>query len=262
MWTMLPTAVALVLVAGFAPFAVAHELAPGGTLRVTFIAGNPVQAKADPATGELRGPAADLTRALGVTLGLPVTLNGVANAPAVIESVKTGAADIGFVAFDPVRATDVDFSQAYSLVQNTYMVLAASLLASCTEADRPGVKIGVGARDAGDFFLTRTLKNAELKRNTAGDLNAALRMLQAGEVDAYGANRQRLTELAARTPGIRLMPDNFYAVEQAIIVPKGNRAGLDAIDQFIDGARTSGLIKQAIERAQLVGVDVAPPRRK
>src|SRR3954451_25132954 len=36
----------------------ADELAPGGTLRATYIAANPVQASVDPATGALRGPAA------------------------------------------------------------------------------------------------------------------------------------------------------------------------------------------------------------
>ena len=35
------------------------ELAHPGTLRATFIATNPVQAKADPKTGEVTGPAAE-----------------------------------------------------------------------------------------------------------------------------------------------------------------------------------------------------------
>ena len=44
----------------------------------------------------------------------------------VINSVKNGQADIGFVAYDPVRAADVDFSQTYALAQNTYIVPEAS----------------------------------------------------------------------------------------------------------------------------------------
>jgi hypothetical protein len=38
-------------------------------------------------------------------------------------------------------------------------------------------------------------------------------MLAAGEIDAYAANRQRLTEMAERFPGLRVLPDNFYAVD-------------------------------------------------
>ena len=69
-----------------------------------------------------------------------------------IDSVKNGTADIGFVAFDPVRAAQVDFSQNYSLAQNTYVVAEASPIKSVADADRAGVRIGVGARDAGDLF--------------------------------------------------------------------------------------------------------------
>jgi polar amino acid transport system substrate-binding protein len=181
---------------------------------------------------------------------------------AVIDSVKTGAADIGFVAFDPVRAIEVDFSQPYSLAHNTYLVLAGSPIRSVAGVDRPGIRIGVGARDAGDYFLTRTLKHAELRRNPTGALAEALRMLAAGEVDAYAANRQRLTALASQQPGVRVLPDNFYGVEQAIIVAKGSPARLDIVDRFIEEARATGFIRAAIERAGLVGVDVAPPRPK
>jgi polar amino acid transport system substrate-binding protein len=233
-------------------------LAPTGTLRATFIGRNPVQATIDQKTGETRGPAAEITRVMAGKLGVPFTITGVANAPAVIESVKSGIADIGFVAFDPVRAAEVDFAQAYSLVQSAYAVPEASPIRASTDVDRPGVRVGVGERDAADFFLTRTLKHAELKRNTAGSSDAAMKMLTSGEVDVYGGNRQRMSEAVAKTPGLRLLPDSFYGVEQAIIVAKGNTARLAIVNRFIDEARTSGLIAESISRAGLVGVDVAP----
>jgi polar amino acid transport system substrate-binding protein len=239
--------------------AAADELAPTGTLRAAFIATNPVQAVTDPQTAEVRGPAAELTRELARALGVPFTITGAQGVPGVLESVKTGKADIGFLAFDPQRAVEVDFSQAYSLAQNTYVVLEGSPLRSAAEIDRPGIRIGATTRDAGELFLTRTLKNAELTRNPGGNLDVAVRQLKAGEIDAYATNRQRLSELVARTPGLRLLPDNFYAVEQAIIVAKGN-PGLPRIDRMLDEARASGLIAAAIARAGLVGVDVAPPR--
>jgi len=251
---------ALVVAIGADPApAAANELAPTGTLRATFIATNPVQAVIDPASGEARGPAAELARELARQLGVPVRVSGAQGVPGVIDSVKKGEADIGFVAFDPVRAAEVDFSQPYALAQNTYVVLDGSPLRSVSEIDRAGARIGVATRDAGDLFLTRNLKAAELVRNPGGNLDVAVAKLKAGEIDAYAANRQRLSELVARVPGLRLLPDNFYGVEQAIIVPKGH-PGRAAIDRLIDEARASGLIAGAIARAGLVGVDVAPPR--
>ena len=122
-----------------------------------------------------------------------------------------------------MRAVDVDFSQNYSLAQNTYIVPANSPIRSVADIDKPGTRIGVAERDAGDLFLTRTLKNAEIKRNPGGDIDVGLKWMADGEVAAYAANRQRLSDVVARTPGIRLLPDNFYGVEQAIIVRKATR---------------------------------------
>ena len=92
---------------------------------------------------------------------MPFTITGANGVQGVIDSVRNGAADIGFVAFDPVRAEQVDFSQNYALAQNTYLVPENSPIKSVADADRAGVRIGVGARDAGDYFLTRTLKTAD-----------------------------------------------------------------------------------------------------
>jgi polar amino acid transport system substrate-binding protein len=236
----------------------AKDLAPTGTLRAVYIATNPVQAFVDPTTKETRGPAADLARELGKRAGVAVTVAGARGVDGVIEAVKSGAADIGFVAFDPVRAEHVDFSQNYSLAQNTYLVVENSPIKSIADVDRAGLRIGVGARDAGDYFLTRTLKAATLVRNEGGVGDAVLKALLAGELDAYAGNRMRLHEAAKKTPGLRLVPDNFYGVEQAAIVPKGEATRLAIINRFIDEARASGFIADAIARAGLVGVDVAP----
>ena len=237
-------------------------LAPTRTLRATFIATNPVQGIVDAKTGAVKGPADDLTRELGRRIGAPVRVTPANGVQGVLQAVKNGEADIGFLAFDPSRAGEVDYSQVYSLAQNTFMVPAASALKSAAEIDRAGLRIGVTEGDTGALYLGRTLKNAQLSPNKGGDMNLALKMLRAGEIQAYGTNRQRLYELLQANPDMRLLPDNFYGVPQAIIVKKGNREALEAVDHMLDEARGSGLIAASIRRTGLVGVDVAPPRAK
>ena len=240
----------------------AKDLAPTGTLRAVYIGANPVQASVDPTTKEVRGPGAEIARELARRAGVPVTIMGVRGADGVLEAVKNGSADIGFLAYDAVRAAQVDFSQNYSLAQNSYLVVESSPIRSVADADRAGVRIGVGARDAGDYFLTRTLKAATLIRNEGGVGDAIVRAVLAGELDAYAGNRMRLHEAAQKTPGLRLVSDNFYGVEQAVIVPKGEAARLAIVNRVLDEARTSGLIADAVKRAGLVGVDVAPPNTR
>ena len=229
----------------------ARDLAPTGTLRATYISTNPVQASVDPATKEVRGPAATIAAELAKRAGVPVTITGAQGVQGVIDSVKNGTADLGFVAFDPVRAEQVDFSQNYALAQNTYIVAENSPIKTVADADRAGVRIGVGARDAGDYFLTRTLKSATLVRNDGGIGDAIVKALLAGELEAYAGNRMRLHAAAQKIPGLRLVQDNFYGVEQAVIVPKGNAARLTIVEKFIDQARSSELIAHAIKSSGL-----------
>lgn len=206
----------------------------------------------------IAGPAADIARALADREGAKLDLKGLPGTRAVIDAVKAGEAEIGFLAHDPERAAEVDFTQAYSLAHNTYLVLATASLRTIAEIDRSGVKIGVGQNDAADLHLKRTLTQATLVPNPGGSLDTALAQLRAGAIDAYAANRQRLTSFAATRPEVRLLDGNFLAVRQAIIVPKGRSARLALLDRFLDEARASGFLAQAIARAGLAGVDVAP----
>ncbi|HEX2653935.1 MAG TPA: transporter substrate-binding domain-containing protein [Xanthobacteraceae bacterium] len=237
-----------------------NDLVPTGTLRATFLAGNPVQAVTDPNTGAINGPAADLGAELAQRLNVPLKMIGVPTVQAVLDSIKSGSADIGFIAFDPVRAVEVNFSQPYLLAHNSYVVLNGSPIQTTADIDRAGIRIGVTERDAADFFLTRALKNAQIKRVPPGSIELVTKMLVSGDIDAYATNRHRLTQLVERSAGVRLLPDNFYGVQQSIVVAKGSAALLHHVDQIIDDARKSGLIQKAIVGARLQGVDVAPPR--
>lgn len=240
--------------------AVAGDLATGDTLRAVYIDSNLAQARRDPASGEVKGPAADLARELAKRNGLKVTISPAPGVAGVIAAVKSGDADIGFVAYDATRALEVDFSRTYLLAHNTYIVRGDSSARITADLDRAGQKIGVGEKDAADLFLSRNLKTAALQRMPSSDLDNGIKMLLAGELDAYAANRTRLLAVADKVPGLRLLPDNFYDVEQAIVVAKGNPKRREIVEQFVVDAKASGLVKAAIERAGLRGVSVAPPK--
>jgi polar amino acid transport system substrate-binding protein len=237
--------------------ALASDIAPTGTLRAVYLASNPAQAVRDPASGEIRGASADLARELGRRIGVPVTLIPSANPQTVIEAVSKGDADIGFVAYAPSRTGTVEFSQTYMLVRQSFLVPENSPIRSVEDIDQPGRRIGGGRGDSITLFLARTLKRATLIEtdNTPAD---AKRKFAAGEIDAFGANRQRLTNLMAELPGYRMLPDNIFDVPQTIIVPKGKTGVLAEINQFIDDLRASGFLAQAIEKSRIPGIDVAP----
>jgi polar amino acid transport system substrate-binding protein len=119
--------------------AMAGDIAPGGTLRAAYLGTNPAQAMRDPATGEVRGPAYDLARELARRSNAPLEFKPIASPPAVIEAVKNGEADIGFVAYEATRVGTVEFSQTYMLVRQSFLVLDGSpieAIADSTARDR------------------------------------------------------------------------------------------------------------------------------
>jgi polar amino acid transport system substrate-binding protein len=235
----------------------AGDIAPGGTLRAAYLGTNPAQAMRDPATGEVRGPAYDLARELARRNNVPLEFKPIASPPAVIEAVKNGEADIGFVAYEATRLGTVEFSQTYMLVRQSFLVLDGSPIKAIADIDRAGQKIAGTVNDSITLCMKRILKQAtivELENNPA-ELSKAL---TARTIDALGANRQRLITLSTAIPGTRLLPDDLFNVPQNIVVPKDRPAPLAAANALIDEVRLSGFLQSAIERGGAIGLAVAP----
>ena len=234
-------------------------LAPTGTLRASFIATNPVQGRVDPKTGETTGPAADLTRELARRIGVPAVVMPLPDADAVLESVKSGKVDIGFLAVEAERARQVDFSDAYSSSGAAYAVRADSPFQRSSDVDRAGVTIGAITGQAPEVYVRQHVKNAKVQSLPAVPPNAEMgKMLLDRRVDAFAANRTRMEELARDVQGLRVLSDDYMATLQAIVVPKGRTAQLAEVNRFLADVRKSGFVKGSLDRAKVAGVRVAP----
>jgi polar amino acid transport system substrate-binding protein len=241
--------------------AAANDLAPTGTLRAAYLSTNPAQAMRDPSTGEIRGPAYELARELAGRNNVPLELKPIAGPPAVIEAIKNGEADVGFVAYEATRLGTVEFSQTYMLVRQSFLVLDGSPIKAIADIDRAGQKIAGTVNDSITLCIKRILKQATIVEleNDPAELSKAL---TARTIDALGANRQRLTTLSKATPGTRLLPDDLFNVPQNIVVPKDRPAALAAVNALIDEVRVSGFLQSAIERGGAIGVAIAPAGMK
>jgi polar amino acid transport system substrate-binding protein len=235
----------------------ADDLAPTGTLRAVYLGSNPAQAVQDRATGAVRGASADLARELARRIGVSVEIRPVANPQVVIDAVGGGAADIGFVAYEPSRTGTVEFSQTYMLVQQSFLVLQGSPIRAIADIDRDGLKIAGSRNDSITLYMKRKLKAATLVEIENNPVEI-MRKLTVKEIDAFGANRQRLTTLMNEAPGTRLLAGSLFGVPQTIIVPKGKAEVLATVNRFIDDVRASGLLQRAIATSGVIGIEPAP----
>jgi polar amino acid transport system substrate-binding protein len=233
---------------------VRSDLAPTGKLRVGINYGNPVLATRDPTSGDLRGVAVDLARELGSRVGVPVELIGYDAAGKMVEGLAGGAWDVAFLAVDPGRAGEINFTAPYIEIEGTYLVPAGSPLRTIEDVDRKGVRIALAAGAAYDLFLDRTLKNAQSLR--APDPKAAFELLVAGKAEALAGVRQTLVANAGKLSGSRVLDGRFMAIGQALGIPKGRDAGAKYLREFIEDVKASGLVARAIEKAGLRGVSI------
>ena len=95
------------------------DLVQAGKLRVGLGLGSPPVAIKDPVTGELRGPAWDLTRALAARIGIGLLPVEYPTPGAVMEGVRANAWDVALLGIDPARAAEVDFSDRKSTRLNS-----------------------------------------------------------------------------------------------------------------------------------------------
>ena len=212
----------------------------------------------DPGTGELRGVTVSLGKALAQRLGVPFEPVGYANPAALVKSFGANAWDIAFLAFDPARAQEVDFSPPYMEVDNTYLVTATSNVGTVELADRADVTIAVPDRSAPDLFLSRNLKLAKLTR-VPGGADAAIEVLRSGKADAYAENAHMLSLYADQLPGARVLEGRYTVIQHAVATPKGKLAASEYIKIFVEEAKSDGTVAEAIRAAGLRRTRVAPP---
>jgi polar amino acid transport system substrate-binding protein len=236
------------------------DLVRTGKLRVGIGLANLGSAIKDPATGELRGIAADLARALAARIGVALQPVEYPRPGAVLDGASTDAWDVAFLVIDPARSAMADVSPPYMQSDFSYLLPAASSIRNLTDADQTGIRIAVPRGDAVDLALSRLLKRATLVR--VDNQAAGVALLRAGQVSAYAAPRPVLLELSAQLPGSHVIGEAFATIAFAAFVPKGHAGHLAYVSEFLEEAKASGAVQQFIERTGLRGFKVAPSKPK
>lgn len=234
------------------------DLAAAGRLRAAINFGNPVLARRG-ADGTPGGLSVDLVREAARRLDLAYELVTFNSAGAVVDAVKARSVDLAFVAIDPVRGADMDYTAPYVIIEGAYAVRNGSPLLRNEDVDRAGTRVAVGRGSAYDLFLTREAKQATLVRVATSPVVVDEFLAQG--LDVAAGVKQQLEADAKRVGGVRLLPGRFMVIEQAMAVPKGRHAAQAWLSAFIEEMKAGGFVAEALKRHGVEGALVAPPRR-
>lgn len=233
-----------------------RELAPAGQLRATINLGNTVLAQQNAATGALGGVSVELARELARRLGLEAKLFPFDTAGKAFAALQSGTCDVGFLAIDPVRAADLNFSPSYVIIEGTYLVPETSPFRTVEDVDQDGVRIAAGKNTAYDLHLTRNLKAAKLVH--APSSQAAIELFLAGGAEVVAGVRQPLDVEAVSRSGLRVLKGRFLTIQQAMAIPNRRPAALGFLRAFIEEMKASGFVAAALERSGQGEATVAP----
>jgi polar amino acid transport system substrate-binding protein len=234
------------------PAEILKELAPTGTLRAAINMGNIVLAQGT--NDNPSGVTPELAHELAKRLGVPCKLTCFDAAGKAFNALKANEVDIVFLAIEPVRAAEIEFTAPYVIIEGCYAVLQDSPLKSPEDVDKPGIRVGVNVNSAYDLFLTRSLKSAQLVRSMDG----AQTFLDQ-KLEACGGVKQALQGFIAKNPNVRLIEPRFMEIRQAMGTAKGKLAGGAYLRSFIEEMKRNGFVSDALKRSGQHDATVGPP---
>jgi polar amino acid transport system substrate-binding protein len=231
-------------------------LAPTGVLRASINVGNPILARIDQ-TGRASGVSVDMAEAFAAEVGIELELCVFSSAGESVEAVSSGRADFGFFAIDPLRGEQIAFTEPYVLIEGCYLVPDDSPITENSQVDQQGITVVVGKGSAYDLHLTRVLERATILRSPTSP--SVVDTFLSARAEVAAGVKQQLESDADRLGGLRLLPDRFMEIRQAMGLHKarGEIAILE-LKRFVERMKSSGFVARSLERHNIVGAIVAP----
>jgi polar amino acid transport system substrate-binding protein len=235
-----------------------RQLAPTGKLRGGVVAAPTASAlfAIREGKGEVRGVTVDLIRGFAVALKLPLAIQIYDNSGQVTDAVASGDCDVAFMPQDSERAKLVDFGPAYYLIESTYLVPAGSTINTIDEVNRPGRRIVAISNTTTARSARRTAPHANVEEVPSVD--QMTEMASQGQGDAFALSHDSFAGLLPKLPGARVLPGNFQQTGIAVAVPKGRPAALKIVSELLEVAKTSGVVRRALDAAGFKEAAVAP----
>jgi len=228
-----------------------QALAPTGKLRVALYTGAPASIVRGATPDDSKGVGFDLGKELARRIGVPFEPVVYPSPGAIMDGLKAVEWDVTFFGPTPARASVLDFTAPFLVIEHGYLVPSGSPISTIDDVDRPGNRVGAPQGGSVNAFLARALKNATVVASPS--VPAGEELLKSGKVNAFAANKANLFELSDKLPGSRVLDGRIGVDEVAIALPKGREAGMAYLHQYVEQAKSQGLVKAAVQRSGLRG---------
>ena len=193
--------------------------------------------------GEIVGVDVDIAREIAKYLGKELVVKDIAF-DSIINEVKTGKADFGAagISYSDDRAKNVDFSINYSVSKQVVIVKNDSSIKNINEISNKKIAVQLGS--IADTYVTENYKDANIVRQKK--YLAAIEDLKTGKVDCVVMDELPASEIVASNDGIKILSGALTNDSYGMIVKKGNKELLDAINKVLENLKSEGKIDEYI----------------
>lgn len=193
--------------------------------------------------GEIVGVDVDIAREIAKYLGKELVVKDIAF-DSIINEVKTGKADFGAagISYSDDRAKNVDFSINYSVSKQVVIVKNDSNIKNINEISNKKIAVQLGS--IADTYVTENYKDANIVRQKK--YLAAVEDLKTGKVDCVVMDELPASEIVASNDGIKILSGALTNDSYGMIVKKGNKELLDAINKVLENLKSEGKIDEYI----------------
>ena len=190
--------------------------------------------------GEVVGVDIDIANEIAKELNKKLVVKDI-DFHAIINEVKTGKADFGAagISYSDERAKEVDFSINYSTSKQVVIVKENSNLDNLEDK-----KIAVQLGSIADTFVTKRYKKADIVRQKK--YLAAIEDLKANKVDCVVMDELPAKAIISKNEGLKILDKALTSDSYGMVVKKGNKDLLDAINRVLERLKSDGKIDEYI----------------
>ena len=193
--------------------------------------------------GEVVGVDVDIAKEIAKYLGKTLVVKDIAF-DSIINEVKTGKADFGAagISYSEDRAKNVDFSINYAVSKQVVIVNNNSSITNVNGISNKKIAVQLGS--IADTFVTEKYKNANVVRQKK--YLAAIEDLKTGKVDCVVMDELPAKEIVSKNEGIKILDGSLTNDSYGMVVKKGNKELLDAINIVLQKLKDEGKIDEFI----------------
>ena len=193
--------------------------------------------------GEVVGVDVDIAREIAKYLGKTLVVKDIAF-DSIINEVKTGKADFGAagISYSDDRAKNVDFSINYAVSKQVVIVNNNSSITNVNGISNKKIAVQLGS--IADTFVTEKYKSANVVRQKK--YLAAIEDLKTGKVDCVVMDELPAKEIVSKNEGIKILDGSLTNDSYGMVVKKGNKELLDAINTVLQNLKDESKIDEFI----------------